>query len=207
VPALSDSAVQRFYRFQAYIYDSTRWTILHGRKRAAAALDLRPDSSVLEVGCGTGLNFPYLLDYLDPQAGHLTGLDFSHDMLARAERRVQKQGWAGVKLVQGDATQMDLGRTYDAVFFGYSLTMIPDFEASIDRAVAHLRPGGTLVVLDFSRFVGWGPLAPLMRGYFRLNHVETLRPYEEALRERLDKFEVSYWLGGYNFTAKGRRGI
>lgn len=204
---MSESAVQRFYRVQAYIYDCTRWTILHGRRRAAKALKLKPNSQVLEIGCGTGLNFRYLLPYLDSSTGHLTGLDFSGDMLARAARRVARRGWSNVDLVQGDATAMQLGRQYDAIFFGYSLTMIPDWMAALDRAHEHLRPGGTLVVLDFSRFHGWGPLAPLMRGYFRVNHVETLRPYEDGLRQRFEDLQVYYWLGGYNFTAVARKGV
>jgi ubiquinone/menaquinone biosynthesis C-methylase UbiE len=171
-----------------------------GGARAAA------DSRVLEVGCGTGLNFRYLLEYLDPREGRLVGLDFSPEMLARAERRCRERGWSHVSVVQGDATTMDLGSTFDAIFFGYSLTMIPDWAGALDRARAHLASHGTLVVLDFSRFARWGPLAPLMRAYFRANHVETLRPYEDGLRERFDEVDVRYWLGGYNFTATCRKG-
>lgn len=205
--AVADTAVQRFYRVQARIYDWTRWTILHGRRRAVRALELRPNSQVLEVGCGTGLNFRYLVEMLDPaQGGHLTGLDFSAAMLKQAAQRVARRRWPHVQLVQGDATTMQLGRQFDAVFFGYSLTMIPQWPAALDRAEAHLARGGTLVVLDFSRFAGWGPLAPLLRGYFRLNHVETLRPYEDELGRRFARCAVEYWLGGYNFTAICRKG-
>ncbi len=105
-----------------------------------------------------------------------------------------------------DATRLDLGRMFDAAFFGYSLTMIPDWQAAVARACAHLRPGGRLAVLDFSRFAGWGPLAPLWRSWLRLNHVETLRPYEDELRRVLEGVNVQYWLGGYNFVAVGRKG-
>ena len=45
-----------------------------------------------------------------------------------------------------------------------------------------------------------------MRTWLRLNHVETLRPYEDELRKRFNRLEVHYWLGGYNFTAVGRKG-
>jgi ubiquinone/menaquinone biosynthesis C-methylase UbiE len=161
---------------------------------------------VLEIGCGTGLNFRYILEYLDPAAGQLTGLDFSADMLKRARKRVVARGWSNVELVQGDATALELDRQFDAVFFGYSLTMIPDWMAALRRAQAHLRPGGTLVVLDFGRFHGWGPLAPLWRGWLRVNHVETLRPYADELRRLFDRCAVRYWLGGYNFTAVGHKG-
>lgn len=203
---MTDTAVQRFYRFHAYVYDSTRWMILHGRRRAAEALKLGPSSEVLEVGCGTGLNFRYLLERLDPSRGRLVGLDFSRDMLDRARRRTEREGWTNVELIHGDATTMRLDRTFDAVFFGYSLTMIPDWPAALERAREHLRAGGTLVVLDFSRFRGWGPLAPVMRAWLRLNHVETLRPYEDYLRRLFERVETHYWLGGYNFTAVAQKG-
>lgn len=202
---MQNSAVQRFYRFHAYVYDSTRWMILHGRRRAAERLVLRPNSRVLEVGCGTGLNFRFLQEHVSPVDGRLTGLDFSRDMLVRAERRVQRRGWRNVDLVAADASRMDLGRTFDAVFFAYSLTMIPDWEAALERAHAHLEPGGRLVVLDFSRFAGWGPLAPIMRTWLRLNHVLTQRPYEDGIARRFERCEIEYWFGGYNFTAVGRR--
>jgi ubiquinone/menaquinone biosynthesis C-methylase UbiE len=199
---LQQTAVQRFYRYHAYVYDFTRWTILHGRRAAVEKLNLRPDAQVLEVGCGTGLNFKLITDRLDAgRGGALVGLDFSQDMLNRAARRVAHRGWSNVELVQGDASTMDLGRQFDAILFAYSLTMIPDWEAALERAKAHLAPGGRLVVLDFSTFTGWGPLAPLMRFWLKSSHVATQRPYAEGLQRVFDQVDVSRWLGGYNFTA------
>jgi len=199
------TAVQRFYRYHAYVYDWTRWMILHGRRRAVERLNLPPDGTALEIGCGTGLNFRYLLDRLDPVRGRLVGVDFSPDMLRRAERRVAAHAWSQVELVEADATRLDLGRRFDGVLFAYSLSMIPDFAAALRRAHEHLRPGGRLVVLDFGAFRGWGPLGPLMRAWLRAHHVETLRPYVDALREVCGDIQVQHWLGGYNFTAVGCR--
>ena len=199
------TAVQTFYRYHAYVYDWTRWTILHGRKRAVARLQLRSDSDVLEVGCGTGLNFRYLLGQLDPERGRLVGLDFSPDMLRRARRRVAAHGWKNVELVEADAAKLDLNRQFDGILFAYSLTMVPDWRAAIRRAYEHLKAGGRLVVLDFGQFRRWGPLGALMRGWLRFNHVETLRQYEDGLREVFHDLEVHHWLGGYSLTAVGRR--
>lgn len=202
---MANTAVQGFYRFHARVYDWTRWTILHGRRKAVRQLALRPDSDVLEIGCGTGLNFRFVLERLDQSQGRLLGLDFSADMLRQAEKRLAARGWSNVELLQADAAQLELDRRFDAVLFAYSLTMIPDWPAAIDRAAAHLKPGGRLVVLDFGKFDRWGPFGAVMRGWLRLNHVETLRPYENKLREVFPNLEVSRWLGGYNFTAVGRR--
>lgn len=202
--AAAPSSVQRFYRVHAYIYDWTRWMILHGRRRAVQRLGVGPGSAVLEIGCGTGLNFRFVLEALRGR-GRLVGLDFSADMLKRAEKRVAAKQWPNVELVQGDATQMALGCQFDAILFAYSLTMIPDWRAALRCAFEHLKPGGRLAVLDFGRFQSWGPLAPLLRGWLRLNHVETLQPYVEVLREVCGNAEVHSWLGGYNFTAVARR--
>lgn len=202
---MSQTAVQKFYRYHAYVYDNTRWMILHGRRRAVERMQLRPDAEVLEVGCGTGLNFRYLQAPLDPQRSKLVGLDFSHDMLKRAEKRVAKQGWPNIELVQADAAAMDLGRQFDSILFAYSLTMIPDWEGSLERAAAHLRPGGRLVVLDFGQFQHWGPLAPVMRTWLKVSHVATRRPYLDGMRKVFGEVDVYHWLGGYNFTAVARR--
>jgi ubiquinone/menaquinone biosynthesis C-methylase UbiE len=179
--------------------------ILHGRRKAVERLELQPDSRVLEVGCGTGLNFRFMLEKLDPQRGTLVGLDFSQDMLDRAAARVARKQWTNVSLLQADATQLALNRQFDVIFFAYSLTMIPNWPEALRRAYEHLAPGGRLGVLDFGKFQRWGPLAPVMRGWLRANHVETLQPYPETVREVCGNLELHHWCGGYNFTAIGRR--
>ncbi len=207
-PAIPDepAPVQRFYRWHALIYDQTRWMILHRRRQAVEWLDIRPDSRVLEIGCGTGLNFTLSLERLDPaRGGTLVGLDFSADMLQRARRRVQRHGWRNVELVCADATTMDLGRAFDRVLLAYSLTMIPDPHAALTRARDHLTPDGVLVVLDFGRFGRWGPAGALMRAWLRANHVETTRPYAQMLRELFDDVQIRDWLGGYCFIARATR--
>lgn len=202
---MAATSVQRFYRYHAAVYDSTRWMILHGRRRAVQRLELRPDSRVLEVGCGTGLNFAYILERLDPQRGRLVGLDFSADMLEKAQARCQRRGWSQVELLQADATQLEMHQTFDAILFAYSLTMIPDWPAALQRARTHLAPGGRLVVLDFGRFDAWGPLAPLMRTWLGANHVDTRQPYVAELARIFGTVEATQWAGGYNFTALVRR--
>lgn len=205
---MATSAVQRFYRYHAYVYDSTRWMILHGRRQAVERMNLQPGSQVLEIGCGTGLNFKYMVDRLEPAAGgRLTGVDFSADMLRRAEARVDRQGWTHVALLQADAEKLALGQKFDAILFAYSLTMIPDWPAALRRAADHLTPAGRVVVLDFGQFAGWGPMGPVMRTWLKLNHVATRKPYIEEMRRVFNEVTVHDWLGGYNFTAIGRRNV
>jgi len=202
---LSDVAVQRFYRLHARLYDRTRWLILHGRRRAVEELHLSPDSQVLEVGCGTGLNFRHVRRSLDAERGRVVGLDFSQPMLTRARKRLDANDWSNVELVLGDATRMEFTQPFDGVLFAYSLTMIPDWQAALQRGYENLRPGGRMVVLDFATFDGWGPFAPLARTWLRLHHVDTRRPYLDELHQLLPDLKIHRRLGGYHFTAAGTR--
>ena len=100
---------------------------------------------------------------------------------------------------------MDFARSFDGILFAYSLAMIPDWEAALERACAHLRPDGRLVVLDFATFDGWGPLGAAMRRWLRVNHVETQRPYAQKLQQLLTDLRIRRTLGGYSFTAVGTK--
>jgi len=198
--------VKRFYRYHAALYDVTRWAILHGRQQAIERLDLSPSSRMLEIGCGTGLNFGLILRRLDArEGGGLVGVDFSPDMLRRAERRVASRGWSNVRLVQADATDLRLDETFDAVLFAYSLSMIPAWQTALERAREHLTPGGRIVVLDFGRFRGWGPLAPLPRAWLRWHHVRVDEPYAESLGRLFADITVLRGLADSYFIAAGRR--
>ena len=65
--------MDRMYRLQRHVYDATRKYYLFGRDAAIQGLDIPPDGSVLEIGCGTGRNLA-LIGRLFPQA-RLFGLD------------------------------------------------------------------------------------------------------------------------------------
>ena len=202
---LAVSRVQHFYLSQSRIYDWTRWLFLFGRRKAVARLGLRPDSRVLEVGCGTGLNFDLLLRELDPVRGRLIGMDFSAAMLDRARRRVLKRGWPNVRVVQGDAEAVPIAGSFDAVLYAYSLAMIPDWKRSIESAVGQLAPGGRLVVLEFGAFESWRPMSPAIRWWLRRFNVETARAYEDVMRTLLEDVTVECRLGGWYVIASGRR--
>jgi S-adenosylmethionine-diacylgycerolhomoserine-N-methlytransferase len=144
--------MRRYYRWQALLYDATRWAFLFGRTRILRQLrNRRPRgyALLLEVGCGTGRNLRWLCRAMPQQ--RLLGLDVSPDMLRRAERATK-----------GCATKVQLleqpyglpGSTLpaqpEAVLFSYALSMFnPGWEQSIAQAKADLVPGGIIAVVDF----------------------------------------------------------
>lgn len=199
------AAVLAYYRWQARIYDATRWLFLYDRHRAVQALRLSAGQTVLEVGCGTGMNL-MLLRQAVGSTGTVIGADISEEMLARAQHKVRRHRWSNVRLVQADAARLQPDQTCHAVLFAYSLSMIPNWQQALTRGIAHLLPGGRLVLLDFGTFAGWGRRGQQIAAWWlRKNHVETQRHYRQVLRQCLDELEFESPRGGYNFLAVGRR--
>jgi ubiquinone/menaquinone biosynthesis C-methylase UbiE len=125
------------------------------REAACRALRLAPGERVLDLGCGTGLDFTWLCPAVGP-AGRVIGVDLSRAMLAAARRRARAAGWTNVRLVQAEGGRFRLapGRL-DAALSTYALTTIPDWPAALDAMAAALRPGGRVVILDDRLPPGW----------------------------------------------------
>lgn len=160
--------VRRTYDHRARLYDIAL-TAFAGlgfrsgayRRSAVAALELVAGATVVDLGCGTGRNLPLLAERVGP-TGRVVGVDFSAGALARAARRTQP---GAVELVRADAAAYPFPASLDAVLATFSLSMMADPAAVLERAAAALRPGGRLVVLDFRvpdswpRAARWGALA------------------------------------------------
>ncbi|HEX6111627.1 MAG TPA: methyltransferase domain-containing protein [Geminicoccaceae bacterium] len=117
------------------------------RKRAIAALGLRPGDTVVEIGCGTGLNFELLEERIGPQ-GRLIGVDLRDAMLARARQRVRANGWRNVELVECAGASFRFPPGVDGVLSIFALTLEPDREEVIERGAKALRSGRRWVILD-----------------------------------------------------------
>lgn len=156
------SLMDGIYRHQRHIYDLTRRHYLLGRNDLIAALQPPSGCTVLEIGCGTARNLILTAErYPDAR---LFGVDISSEMLKSADAMVAKCGITDrVSLAQGDATRFDAAelfgvRHFDRVFFSYSLSMIPGWEAALHQAMQAVAPGGELHVVDFGQqtaLPGW----------------------------------------------------
>jgi S-adenosylmethionine-diacylgycerolhomoserine-N-methlytransferase len=150
------------YRHQRYIYDATRKYFLLGRDRLISGLAVPAGGSVLEIGCGTGRNL--ILAARAYPAAQLYGFDISRVMLDSAHVSLRRAGLADrVRLAKGDATGFsgdDLFGVpaFDRIFISYALSMIPPWRAVLPAAMAAVRPGGELHIVDFGRqaqLPGW----------------------------------------------------
>jgi S-adenosylmethionine-diacylgycerolhomoserine-N-methlytransferase len=138
--------LERFYGPQARDYDAFRERLLHGREALVRLLDPPPGAHVVELGGGTG-RAPELFGARLQDLGRLEIVDLCAALLAVARER--HAGRPNVRCVMGDATTYRPATSVDRVYFSYSLTMIPDWRAALDNAIAMLGPGGLLGIVDF----------------------------------------------------------
>jgi tRNA A58 N-methylase Trm61 len=84
------------------------------RRKAVQLLQLKPGDRVLDVGCGPGGSFPYLVDAVGP-TGEVVGLEISPEVAINARRRIEKNRWRNVLVIEGDARTVKLQGKFDGV--------------------------------------------------------------------------------------------
>ncbi|MEF8776082.1 MAG: methyltransferase domain-containing protein [Haloarculaceae archaeon] len=147
--AEASDSTQAFYDRWARLYDrvATLPPIGSWRERAAEALELDPGDTVVEMGCGTGANLPYLRERVGAQ-GRVVGMDLTGGMVVMARRRVARAGWANVHCCRADATTLPLAREVDAILATFVVGMLPDPGGTVVDWLDRLVPGSRLVLMD-----------------------------------------------------------
>lgn len=114
------------------------------RLRAEALHELPPESHILEIGAGTGLNFPFY-----PHGAHGVASEFSCEMLkvARGKNRP-----SSVHLVQTSAEQLPFpNASFDAAFATLVFCSLPSPQDAFMELRRVVRPGGQIVLLEHVR--------------------------------------------------------
>lgn len=177
-----EDGIEKYTTF-APLYDflSGEFPVYHaGRRRGIDLLELQPGDQVLDLGCGTGLNFALLQSKVSAD-GIIVGIDRSAAMLRQARRRAQRRGWDNVILLQADATTLapgDVGSQVatagghelsDAALATYALSLMPDWDRAWTNMRGLIKPAGRLCVVDMQRPTGpYTLLAPLAVAACRL---------------------------------------
>lgn len=212
--ALGKAQLVELYRKRAPHYDwSAQLYYLLGfrewayRRKAVRALGLRPGDTVVEVGCGTGLNFGLLEEAIGP-TGRIVGVDMTDAMLAGARERIEARGWDNVELVEAEAGDFRFPEETGGILSTFALTLVPEYDEVIRRGADALRSGGRWVVADLKLPPGgWqGALLPVLLPLFRPFGV-TLdlagRHPWESLRRYLPGFGMQDYYFGYTYVAWG----
>ena len=158
------------------------------RNVAVKMADVKPADTIVDVACGTGDLTIKLAHRLwrvhagtnrSPSPGQVLGIDFTSEMLPIARHKAARQ-WASirgdshltllddtVRFINGDALALPLPeRSADILSIAFGIRNVADWGRAIDEFARVLKPGGRLIILEFSL-----PKNPLLRGlynfYFR----------------------------------------
>jgi len=120
--------------------------------RAIHDIDIKPADSILDLGCGTGRNTALMLKYLGGD-GKIMGVDLSQIMQKQFETRFINE-----KRVVFQQQRIDIPFTldekFDSIFISFVIHGFPHDVRTVilENAINHLKPGGSLAILDFAEF-------------------------------------------------------
>jgi S-adenosylmethionine-diacylgycerolhomoserine-N-methlytransferase len=219
----TNTGVRERYGRLARIYD---WANLEGllysraRARAIDFLELRPGAKVLDVACGTGVNFARIEQRIGP-SGRLVGVDLTPQMLARARARVTRHDWHNVRLYETDASHLSTqrlealgalrpGEQFDAALCTLGLSVIADWERAWLAMLSVVRTDGRVAVMDAGQpdtpgaageVVAARPFALALGRFFAA--ACSRRPWEMVARDT-DSPVLERFTWGYVVAAAGR---
>ncbi len=151
-------AVRQMFNEIAPRYDRANRVLSLGldqawRRSAIAALGENGKGRVLDLCSGT-MDLTRML--IDRGATHVTAADFSEAMLATGSSKINEG--EPVDIVCADARDLPLeDNSVDAIICGFGLRNVPELPKALAECARVLKPGGTIVVLDFFQPVGLIP--------------------------------------------------
>lgn len=124
-------------------------------------LDLKENSQVLDVCCGTG-DFTIMVSQETDKKINVTGLDFSENMLLVGKKKKEELKLQNIEFIHGNAMELPYDEnTFEAVIIGFGLRNTPDYEQVIKEMMRVVKPGGNVACLDTSH-----PTLPIYKHFY-----------------------------------------
>jgi len=143
------------------------------RRRAVRLAQVCAGDVVLDVACGTG---DLALAFSASSAARVLGVDFTYGMLTQAKRKTPPAGRVIPVYQAGDAMRLPIAdQSVDVVSIAFGIRNVVDPARAIREFYRVLRPGGRLLILEFSQ-----PANPLVRGVYNL-YFKHIMPRTAAL--------------------------
>ncbi len=197
------------YNNDVKLFNLIGWRVNYYRIIAVKSLNLKKGDTVVDLCCGTGLNFPHLYNAVGSE-GKIIGVDLSDDMLKVAEKQVKEKGWKNFTLVESDAAKYQFPENSNGIVTSYAITLIPEFDAIIKTGSESLAKGGRFVILDFKKPTRWPDwLAKSMLALFIKPYGGTYDLKDRHAWESIEKYlkskELKHFYWGSTYIATGEK--
>ena len=176
------------------------------RQKAVELLDLKAGDRVLDVGCGPGGSFPYLVNAVG-ESGEVVAVEISPEISVNARRRITKNGWKNVHLIEAAAQDVHLTGPFDGLLM-FAAADVCGSEEALENIFPHLRDNARVAAFGAklsNKGLGTS-LNPVLRMLFNLSFPTTPRPdYEpwRVLAKRVQKLDVEEYFLGLMFLCSG----
>lgn len=141
----------------AAVFDAPERDAWQKPAELVAALDLPSGSAVADVGAGTGYFMPHLVEAVGPE-GTVYAVDVEASMVDHLARRAVSAGYTNVQAILGEYTDPKLDpQSVDRILIVDTYHHIQDREDYFRRLRDAVRPGGQLIIVDFTLETERGP--------------------------------------------------
>ena len=181
------------------------------RQKAVELLDLNQGDRVLDMGCGPGGCFPFLVHAVGP-SGEVVGVEISPEVTVNARRRIERNKWKNVEVIEADARTVHLTGTFGGLLMFAAADIYASQEA-LENIFPHLRDNARVVL--FGVKTSSNRLGRILNPFFRmmiskLNFPTT--PWQldsepwRLVAKRIGKLDVEEYFFGSMFLAWGNYG-
>ena len=175
---------------------------------AVDALELFKGDIVVELGCGTGLNFAKVIDAIGTE-GKLIGVDITDKMLDQAKKLIDENGWKNIELVHRDFTNYQFPKELDGIFATGALQYSPQYDKIIKKGYDALKTGKKFVIVDGKMSEGSARIfAPILLNFtkpFGADKEYLKRQAWKSIEKYFEKTTFQEAWGGFLYLSVGTK--
>ena len=151
--------MMKWYDKIAKLYDFfTDWFYKKSRMKLIENLEIKKNDRVLIIACGTGQNFNLIQEKIG-NSGEIIALDYSKGMLKVAQKRIDKNNWGNIKLINTDARNLSrkylmnnaIEPDFDVLIGELAFSVIPEWKNVMRMATSLLKENAKIGLLDWYR--------------------------------------------------------
>jgi ubiquinone/menaquinone biosynthesis C-methylase UbiE len=164
-------------------------------------LKLSNGSSVLDMACGTGLNFPFLFNAVG-SGGRIVGVDNSKKTLTLAHNRILRHNWTNVSIHKMDGPEFTTETLFDAALCTFAIEIVTPYKETIHTMINSVKSKGRIGYIGFK--YSKNPFMKILNPLWKMSCIagggaDLERSIPEYLRQNLNEVLFKEVYGGFYY--------